>query len=505
MGLFGSKSDHPLANLKSAKQLLDGLSKTDAVVALEEIVHWIEALFDSNNEFRLDHQFAVMRMLDDAAQPYLRRITYSYFAVVPPTPFQENRLWSVMNTYFVVCELGYLHLIRGIENREKGSSSIKSDVPLIIARGIFSVFGRLECSGVRYAQVDPQLWVNLAEFYASAEQENCQNEQLSIYPGMGVITSVEHVFASVLMWYGIGEGSLKPLDLHIAKLLMIYMCKAFSVSEHPQAGSMFAFNMGIPALPVRVKDEDAMYPPGMRFVSIGSAPGHLDSLLKTLNKGVLPAELNLDVPSSPEAVAEVVRRLAAYCQLPLPVRRHQRRKIKTSVTVANGFYKVIQQTDAEYAFNITDNETWEVEDMSATGLSCMLPAGSASNVKIGALVGLQAENATHWGAGIVRRLRRDAQNNLHVGVRILANKVVGVVVNDSEGWGADTSLPALLLDRADEQSGESWMLIKSDTFSINRSQSMTVADQNYLLIPLALIENGADFDLVRYRKVAHDK
>lgn len=504
MGFFSNKSDHPLANLKSAQQLLDGLSKTDPVVVLQEIGHWIEDLFDADNAFRLDHQFAVLRMLDDAAHPYLRRISNSYFAIVPPSAFQENRLWSAMNAYFISSEMGYLHLISGVENREKGSSSIKSEIPLISARGIYATFGRLECSGVRYAQLDPQLWSHLAELYVCAEQEECQDEQLSIYTSMGVVTSVDHLFASALMWYSVGEGALKPLDLHIAKLLMIYMCKSFSVTDQPQTDSLFAFDLATPMQPSRVTDEDAMYPPGMRFVSIGPAPGHLDNLLKTLGKGLVPEELNLGVPYSADVVAEVVRRLATYCKLPLPVRRHQRRKIKMSVSVANGFSKVIEQAETKTSSKNFNSEIWDVEDMSATGISCLLPPGSASDVKIGALVGIQSEKSAHWGAGIVRRLRRDAQNNLHVGVRILSNKVMGVVVGDSAGGGVDSLHPALLLDRTDEQGSESWVLTKADTFSINRSPTMTIDQQSYLLMPLALIEKGVDFDLARYRRMAQE-
>jgi len=504
LGFFSNKSDHPLASLKSAQQLLEGLPKTDPVVVLDEIGHWIEALFEEEQAFRLDHQFAVMRMLDDVAHPYLRRINYSYFAVVQPGSFQENRLWSAMNSYFIASEAGYLHLIRGIENREKGSAAIKPDVPLISTRGIYALFGRLECAGVRYAQLDPQLWVHLAEFYACAEQEQCQEEQLSIYASMGVISSVEHLFASVLMWYSVGEGALQPLDLHIAKLLMIYMCKSFSVSAQPRADSLFAFDLGNPALPVRVTDDDAMYPPGMRFVSIGSSTGQLENLLKTLGKGLVPEELNLGVPYSADVVAEVVRRLSTYCKLPLPVRRHQRRKIQMKVNVANGFLNVVAQGDAGMSFMNSTSEAWDVEDMSATGLSCLLPSGRENSVKIGGLVGLQAENSGQWGAGIVRRMRRDAQNNLHVGVRVLSNKVVSIVLNDPEIGHVDANHLALLVQRAEEKGDESLILMKSDTFSINRSPTMTLDNQNYLLMPMALIEKGPDFDLVRYRKMKQE-
>lgn len=503
LGFFSNKSDHPLANLKSVQQLLDDQPKTDSVEILHEFGDWIEALFDAENAFRLDHQLAVMRMLDEAAQPHLRKIIHSYFAAVPPASFQENRLWGAMNGYYTFIELGYLHLIRGLQNGEKGSSSVKPHLALISARGIFASFGKLECSAVRYAQIDPLLWQHLAEFYAIAEVEQCQDEIIQLYAGLKAQTSVQHLLASVLMWYSVGVGVFKPLDLHISKCLMIHLCQSFVISEHAEAGSLFVFDLENSTSPVRVTDDGAMYPTSTRFMSVGQAPNRFDSLLKTLAKNLVPDELNFGVAYSAEVVTEVVLRLASVCQSSLPTRKHPRRKIQMGVNVLNGFFKVIEKTHEGLSLGAAESESWEVEDMSATGLRCVLPQGRANSVKIGSLIGLQPEKAGHWGAGIVRRLRRDEQNNLHIGVRIIANKVLNVVLVDPDG-GPESEQAALLLDRTDEKGSESWMLVKPDTFSINRSPTLTLGNQSYLLMPLALVEKGEDFDLVRYRKMAQE-
>ena len=504
LGFFSNKSDHPLANLKSAQQLLDDLPKTDPIAVLQEIGHWIEALFDEENAFRLDHQFAVMRMLDEAAYPFLRKLINAYFAVVPPASFQENRLWGAMNSYYMAEEAGYLHLITGLQNGEKGSSNVKPHLALISARGILAAFGKLECAAVRYGQIDPQLWKHLAEFYALAEIEQCQDENMQVYAGMKAQTSVQHLLASVLMWYSVGVGAFKPQGLHISKCLMIHMCQSFVISEHPEAESLFQFDLKKPSSPLRVSEEGAMYPDSVRFMSIGASHMQLDNLMKTLAKNIVPEELNFGVAYGAEAVTEVVLRLATMCQTTLPSRKHPRRKINMGVNVLNGFFKVIEQTDTGLSFNSESSESWNVEDMSATGLRCVLPAARANSVKIGSLLGIQPEKAGHWGAGVVRRLRRDEHNNLHIGVRILANMVRNVALTDSDG-GEESEQMALLLERTGEQDSESWMLIKPNTFSINRSPIMTLGDQSYLLMPLALVEKGEDFDLVRYRKMAQER
>jgi hypothetical protein len=504
LGIFSNKSDHPLANVKSAQQLLDGLPKSDSVELLQEIGHWIEVLFDPSNGFRLDYQFNVLRMLDEAAHPHLRKITYSYFAAVPPSDFQENRQWQSLNAYSTFSDLGYLDLVIGLKNGEKGSSSIKPSIALICARGIYAVFDRLECAAVKYAQIEPQLWAQLAEFYNYAEAHQCLDEELSPYVGTGASTSVRRLFASVLMWYSAGVGSFTPLDLHIVKRLIIYMNKAFSLEDSCQPDSQFVFDLAQSSPPAKVKEGGAMYPESVRFMGVGAAPALLENLLKTLGKDLLPVDLNMGVVYSAEVVNAVAAQLSECCKQQSPARRNPRRKIKVHMNVVLGFSSLVEQTEATVHFDRTPAERWEVEDISANGLSGILPAGQSSTVKIGALIGLQPEKIEHWGVGVVRRMSRDAGNNLHVGVEMLASKLMGVTLSAFEGGDTDADHPALLLEKNDAPNGESWVLVQSDTFSINRSPIMRSDHQQFLLLPIALVEKGADFDLARYRKMEQE-
>lgn len=501
--LFGNKSDHPLANLKSAKQLLDDLPKTDAAEVLQEVSEWIEALFDPSNGFRVDHQFAVLRMLDESAHPYLNKIIHSYFGLTPPTEFQENRQWAVMNSYSTFIDMGYLDVIVGLKNGEKGSSSLKASIALISARGIDAVFGRLESAAVRYVAFEPQLWVHLAEFYAYAEAEGCLDELITLYVGERQ-TTVRRMFASVLMWYTAGVESFRPLDLHIAKRLINHLSKSFVVNDECIAESLYSFDLKSPSAPIRVKEEGAMYPLSLRFLGSGAAPKQLDDILKTLSKDLVPDELNIGIAYSAEVVSEVTRHLSECCHSPLPVRRPTRRKIEMKVNALNGFFNLVDETHVDLNLNDPVSDNWEVEDISANGLRCVLPDTRGSNVKIGTLVGLQPEKALYWGVGVVRRLRRDAQNKLHVGVRILSNRVESVVLDEHDALSSDDNQRALLLDRPDTGDGETLMLMRQDTFSMNRSPTMKLGDQSFLLMPLSLVERGIDFDLVRFRKMAQD-
>lgn len=90
LGLFGKKSDHPLADIKNVQHLLDDLPKSDSLKALHELSEWMEDLREPGNGFRADHQWAVLRLLDQAAQGHVRKVWHDYFAPQPLTKFQET-------------------------------------------------------------------------------------------------------------------------------------------------------------------------------------------------------------------------------------------------------------------------------------------------------------------------------------------------------------------------------------------------------------------------------
>jgi len=501
-GLFGKKSDHPLANLKSAQQVLDDVPKTDALKALIELTSWLESLRDHAQEFRLDHQVAVLRLLDEAAQPHARKLLRDYFATQPLSKFQENRVWTALNEYFVLSEQLHTGMLMECRKGERGAASVKSQFALLSVRALVAASQRLKLAAVRYALVDPTLWVHVAEILAFAEAQDFLNEVVTLYAGAGNTTAGRE-FAAVMVWYSVGTASLTPLHIHIAERLVAHLSKLLTVGAKAVEGSQWVINLAQPTPPMRINTETTLHP-SVRFIGVGSAEEALNHLVKSLEKGIVPPDLNMGgCVYEAEMVREVARQLVARCILPPPTRRNVRRKLKVNLHVANGFFKLVENTDVGLNFSSDANDVWEVEDISATGFRSVTVPAVLENIKIGSLIGSKPENLDTWGVGIVRRLSRDEQNNLHVGVEILANQVIGVSLGNREHFGGEDSL-ALFLNKPNDNSGEAWLLMKPGAFASTRSFNMTVADKTYLLLPLGLIESGEDYDLVRYRKMEQD-
>ena len=502
-----------MADVKSAQQLLKDLPRNDALKALAEIADWIESVRD-NAEFVLDQRFDVLNLLDEAAQPHVHKLMHDYFSPVAISQFQESRTWMALSEYFSQIGQAYIKLLAAYRAGEKGSSAVKSKLSLVTARGIHALMGRLKFAAARYAQVEATLWKQLAEFYSYAEAQQYLNDPIQLYSGSSPTTTVREQFVGLLMWYAPGSSTLSPQNMHLAERLAAHFCGHFRVDTQPVSGSLFYFDFNQPVQILRVLPETTSLP-SMRFISAGDVLPQVEALLKALEKNVVPDDINLGGVYSASEICDVVQHLLVYWGAPPPMRRNVRRPIKVNMDVAHGYANVVELAAAEkaneadrvsagQATGAATGMTWVVEDISATGFRCVLTTKGAEGVRIGSLVGIRPENVGNRGVGIVRRLNRDGQNSLHVGVEILGKQVESVTLHAQGRSAAGRGQAALWLVKREDELGEVCLLMNADTFSMNISLHTHFEEKKYLLIPLVLLEKGVDYDYARYRKVEED-
>lgn len=525
-----------MADIKSAHALLDDLPKNDAHKSLMEITEWTESVAD-NNHFKLDHQFAVLRLLDETAQPYARKLAREYFTLQDMSKFQENRLWLALGNWSRHTAMAYVTVFDRYCSDEKGVGAIKAQVPLLVARAVFAMTGQLKYVCAHYGPIDSAIWSNLAQLYRHAERQQYLDTPLALYSGMVGNTTVKGELGRLLGWFGCGVNTLKPLYMHLTERLVGQYCSGIDIGAQPGANSLFSFDLNHPTAPVHFKTDDmtrcaqasgAGVPsspilpqsavcasdvseadvaahPSMRFVGMVEMQPKLAALIKTLEKGVVPESLNLGGTYDAELVSEAAQYLLNYLAAP-PSRRSTRRGIKVKLNVVNGFDKMVERTDVALNFSEEKPACWDVEDISASGFRTVLPARGADDIRIGSLLGVQPEGVPHWGAAVVRRLMRDEANQLHVGAEMLANQIAGVALRQSGGGGGfeDGQSALWLQAKPGEASGEARLLMKVGAFTAQRSLQTRLNGKNYLLIPGRLQEKGLDYDLASFRVIEQE-
>jgi len=475
--------------------MMQDLPKNDALKALQEISDWLESA-NSFADFRADHRWEVVRLLDESARPHINKLVREYYAASAPSTFQENRLWTTLNVFYSHTLQVYHGLLSAYLNNDKGAAALKPHLPLIAIRGILALMGKLKCTASHYEKVDPALWQQLAAFYAHAEAQQYTDTAIKPYADSPSETTVRRRLLVTIMWFAPIFSRLSPARMHIADKLTEFWGAQFTLTTQMTAASVFYFDLAQPTMPNRVTAESPTRG-STRFISAGDVERQIETLFKSLEKEVVPEELLLGAIYPAEDVIEVVRNLANHWINPPPVRRNTRHQVKVKLGVVRGFSGIVTHVAAD---NVSSETSWEAEDISSTGFSCVLPAKGAEGIKIGSLIGIQPEKIPHYGAGVVRRINRDELGNLHVGIEMFSNQIDYAPLR-AQRDDANNALQALLLKTPHEREDQVRLLMGMDAFSMSRTLHTQHEGNDYLLIPVTLLEKGVDYELASYRRV----
>ena len=137
--LFGSgKPDHPMADPKEARRLLDDLPAQDPLKALEELAHWFESVSTAEG-FKLDQRVQLLFQIDEAGQLRARKLARDYFASVRPSKVQENRLWKGIHEYWSQAGQAFGRAVDQFVTGGKGADAAKAMLPLLIVRTLRAI------------------------------------------------------------------------------------------------------------------------------------------------------------------------------------------------------------------------------------------------------------------------------------------------------------------------------------------------------------------------------
>lgn len=393
MGLFGKKSDHPLADLRSAQILLDELPKSDTHKLLMEMADMMASVTE-NADFKLDYQYALLSLIDETAQPYVRKLTEEYFSPGELNSFQEGRLWLVLGNFSRQTAVSYFAVFDRHIKTEKPGSTIKVKVPLLMARTVYAMIWQLKYACAHYELVEYAIWTNLAHIYSYAEQQQCLDTQVNLYPGSVGGTTVKCEVGHLLAWYASGVSSLSPVHMHLTERIIAQYCLGLDVHIQQHDASKFSFNLHDPDAPIRAKMNAALSP-STRFVSVLAMQPKLEHLMRTLNKNIVPDDLFLGGSYGVELIKEAVRHLLAYFKGP-PLRRSVRRAIKINFNVESSFAQVVKHVHACLGFS-KERPMLTMDDISANGFLTVVPAQDNAGIRIGSVLGMHLEGVPHWG------------------------------------------------------------------------------------------------------------
>lgn len=492
MGLFESKPAHPLADQNELSGRLAALSGAQPMVALRQATAWLRDAAEAR-ALGASEREAIVRQLDDAAQPHARVMGREFLTMAPLAQQEELDLWRANRDFWV--QLGASCFVCLSEAEREGAPADvlrRIELARLAARMMHAYAERLKWDQFRYWPASEAVWQIMGRAYLFAQQAGFARREISAYHGEHP-TTVEQEYLKALVFQVSATDALLPFEIEIAQRLIASFLALFSFSERSAAGYSYWVDPAERRAPARVS---AQLPdsPTLRFFTTAEAYAALERLRVSLDQGGVPPALDLARYRSPRILAPVVQHLAAHWGPNPPARSHDRHRVQSDIAVLVGLPEIVRVL--ERPEEVTNPARWTVENVSQGGLRTRLPLAEADNLPIGTLLGMRPAGGDNWLVGVVRRVSRAGGEAGIAGVETLTKHPLAVELRAGE-----TAHPALLLDAPDE--GETVRLVvAAPAFAPDRDAECIVAGASLRLRPVEAIERAGETVLARYEVLA---
>ena len=501
ISLFGSKKpDHPMADIKEAKKLLEDLPTGDAFKCVDELTHWLDSVVTAEG-FKPEYRAQLIQLLDETAQAHLRKLARDYMSSPRLAKHQETRLWTAQHKYWQQLASAYVGCIDLFADGAKGADALKGSMPLLLVRSLRALAAQMKWMYVRYGPMDPSVWGVIAKVFAFAEKRKFAQSSVTVYPGIPGESTPEQEFLKVVMLAASSPDSLLPLEMELCERLIAHFCTSFTLRLDLQPDIAYWIDLATSQAPLRLA-RPPQHAPTLRFFAAGKALQDLESLTRTVKTtGNVPAQVNLGGNYPAEAVLDVLNHLALYWSPKPPERKHQRHRVKSRLNVTWGFDGVLAALANSGGGEGSGTETWIVENVSAGGFGAGIPEIKGDWLKIGCLLGLQPEGGDNWVLGVIRRLQRDVSQKGSVGIQTIAKSAQRVELRLGDGAGSEVGI---LLGDAGEAPGEARVLLRAGVFVAGQNMEYGRGELICLLMPQGVVASGDEYDLVKFRAMIRD-
>jgi hypothetical protein len=503
----GGKADHPMAELKEAKRILEELPVNDAFKSLEELTNWLESVGAAEG-FKPDYRAQLLLLLDESAQIHVRKLSRDYLAAVRPSKFQENRLWLAVFGYWRQAALSLATCIDFFATGAKGGDALKNVMPLLTVRAMRALAAQLKWQSFRYGPMDNALWGILYRIYALCESRRCATVKAQVYPAVPGESSPELEFLKAVMFSASSPDSLLPLETELMERLVAHYAPGFSLLAQP-AGAAYWLDLAGSVAPLRlIKPPPAS--PTLRYFSAGGAVADLEKVRQSIKAtGAVPTSINLGGSYEPSVVLDAIDHLALYWSTTPPERKAPRHQVKSRLIVTHGFEGLMGALDpaSTLDFDKAAEENWIVQNVSTGGFGAMIPQVKGDWLKIGCLLGLQPEGGKNWVIGVLRRVSRDTAQQASVGIQTIAKSAAPIHLRLQSGQlgTSEANEVGILLDPlSTATSTEALVVLRAGAWVPGQNLEVDTDGISLLLMPIGVAERGEDYELVRFRQMIRD-
>jgi hypothetical protein len=419
-------------------------------------------------------------MIEEAAQPRVRKLAREYIAVTRGTRgsrAQEVLLWTRIHEYWHQAAQAHARC-----------SDAKAPAEVIL--GALRAAGQqLKWQQLRYGPVDSGVWGLMNRLYALAESR--------------AVPGAKQEFLRAAMFSASSPDSLIALELELADRIITELAGGFAIAQASGPDLLYWTDLGQALVPARITKAPLQQTPGLRCFGPGSSAALVRGMIERLEaRRGLPPELKLPADQDPEAVLAVARHLALYWAAEPPARKHARHSMSSRMTVIHGFDGVLQAlggvSDSLDFGSTAASESWSVENVSAGGFGAIVPSSKNEWLKVGVLVAVQPDNTGSWMVGTVRRLNKLANQETRVGVQTLSRTA------SLSRFALRTKGEAQGVVLAGGAAGEATIALRAGAYPAGENLETTVGGKQHVYMPQGVAERGEDYEIVKFKEMIRE-
>jgi hypothetical protein len=501
-GLFAQKSQHPLADVRELRKTLSELPRDNAFRALDELAGWLESLAGVD-DFPADRLYDVLQQFEEAANPHLRRLSQEYFYTARLSKSEEKRLWSINYGFWTLLAAAYERCLQSVAEKPRPGELARAVLPSLSVRLIAALGRMLKWEQFHYGPLSGELWRRVGAALLAVEEAGGGSKAVAL-PGSSGMSTPQQEYQKVMLFQAASLDSLLPVEIEVAERLIAHFMQGFVYTAKALPDSVYWSDLKLAQPPQRLARMPAQPATTQRFIKPGTAYDDMRAMLDALERGgEVPPDINLGALYPAKLLVRVLRHLTAYLAPVPPQRQHDRHRVKHRMSVLHGLVNAFVVFSGEFGGRPAglQMESWVVENVSRGGFGAVLGNVSGEWLRVGALIAMQPEGGDNWLVGVVRRYHRESESDARVGIQVLARQAVSAElrVRTASSYASAAGVPALILldgNPADELR----VVLPPITFDPRESLEYARDGRRFLLSPVALLDQTADYEVARYRQ-----
>lgn len=509
--LIGEKVDHPLADTKKAREIIDGFPYKDPHKTLEEATYWLVSL-NETAEYKLDQRFERVDMLDVATRKTQESMLAAYVKLPDSDRMQEKRIWKTITDFWKALGDAYLVCVNQARESKSISGNMKPQLPVLAARATRALRQQMKWVLMRYSVVRPTLWEEYSRCCLLAESVDAVEKPVELYPGTsgaGETSSQSYEFLRAMMLWAGSPGGLSPVEQDVADRVVMRFTSKFRYASKPWDGCDYCFDLAGGRPPLRLMRSTPVTD-ATRYFDVADARQAVQSLQALVSgTGNIPSGVDLGPVADAPMAARVLKHLSLNWAKEMPARSFERRRTALSLHVVHGYQGVLSAIEPGLGEGLDFSDSppqdqWIAEDASTGGYGVVVPAGKGEWLRVGLLVALRSETEVKWSLAVIRRVKGDEHRQHRIGIQLISKSPVPVHVRTVTGAEQGSKRqPAILLSARASPNGSMHVVARRDLLTGREPIEAAIGslETATILDPGGVVESGYDFDWLRYKQL----